>query len=301
MPFLSDTEDFVLAMDMTGYGDGHFTDHDLDMLFDAGIRTLLVMDIDWNKLEPAKGKYDWSSLDAYMERATRHGFKVLVECYHDTIKWGSDHWYVWSVRGIQKNWISPFNREGVEYMFGFYRKMKERYTTPTSLVINSWAMEGEFLLPDCQIRDGAGQYQLPDREIHEMFTWMMVEQTRILGDNPWNDVWLMLHPHHVPDEWLEEIIAKYAGLGYNVNWLLYTWKTWVPIWPFMDMLRDKYHLNMFGGAEWAEGIVDTTSHALVHGLRGLLCGPCHPFLPYKQVEPWMVSEIQKSITMFQGR
>ena len=300
MGFLSDDESVIL-MDMTGYGDGHFIDQDLALLKDSGAKTLWYMNVDWNKLEPSKGRYDWSSLDTYMERASKFGFKVLVNCYHDTIKWGSDHWYIWSARGVQKNWISPWSQDGVEYMFCFYRKMKERYTTSTSLVINSFNTEGEYILPDCQIYSGAAQNIMREKEIHEMFTWMMVEQTRILGDNPWKEVWTMLHPHLVPDDWIDEIVGKYTRLGYNVNWCLFTWKQWVPIWPWMDALKDKYHLNMFGGAEWADGIVDTTSHALVHGLRGLLCDPVHPFLPYKQIEPWMVSNIQQSTRMFQGK
>jgi hypothetical protein len=300
MGFLSDEEN-IIGMDMTGYGDGHFTDHDLEMLHDAGIKTLWYMSVDWNKIEPAKGQYDWSSLDTYMERASKYGFKVLMNCYHDTIKWGSDHWYIWSARGVQKNWISPWSQDGVEYMFNFYRKMKERYTTSTSLVINSFNTEGEYILPDCQIYSGAAQNIVRPQEIHEMFTWMLVEQTRILEANPWNEVWTMLHPHLVPDDWIEEIVSKYTRLGFQVNHLYFTWRGWQPTWAWMSQLRQKYNENVFGGAEWASGILETTPHAISQGLRGLLVGPCHPYTHEDSVKPWMTETITKSIQMFKNR
>lgn len=300
MPFLAEDE-FVIGMDVTGYADGHFTDHDLDLLYQAGIRTLWSIDVDWNAIEPAKKQYNWSGLDSYMEKATRHGFKVILNCYRQPIQWASDHWYIWSMMGVHKDCISPWSREGVDYMLNFYRKMKERYTTPTSLVINSHLINGEWMLPDCQIYSGADQKRMRDQDIHDMFMWMMVEQTRILGDNPWKEAWVMLHPHLVPDEWVEEIVSRYTNLGFKVNHMYYTWAQWVEIWPWMDRLRQKYNENVFGGAEWASGILDTAPKAIGRGLRGLLCGPTHPFTYETEVKPWMVSNIQQAIERFKKR
>lgn len=300
MPFLADDE-FVIGMDITGYGDGHFTNHDLTMLHDAGIRTLWYIDVDWNKLEPARGKYNWADLDAYVENANKHGFKVILSCYRSPIQWADDSWYIWSMVGPHKDCISPWSREGTDYMFNFLRKMKERYTTPYSQVINSHLVNGEWILPDAQIYSGPEQKLVRQNEIHDMFTWMMIEQTRILASNPWREAWTMLHPYLVPDEWVEEISSKYANLGFNVMHMYFTWRQWQPIWPFMDKLKQKYCETVFGGAEWASGIVETTPHAIQHGLRGLLCGPTHPFTKETEVKPWMVENIQKSIQMFKRR
>lgn len=68
MSFLA-PDDYIIGMDTTGYGDGHFTNHDLTLLHEAGIRTLWNIDLDWNKIEPSRNKYDWSYLDCYMDNA----------------------------------------------------------------------------------------------------------------------------------------------------------------------------------------------------------------------------------------
>lgn len=49
---------------------------ELDAVSQTGATWLRVL-IDWNRIEPAKGRYDWSHLDAVVDAALRHNLRVL--------------------------------------------------------------------------------------------------------------------------------------------------------------------------------------------------------------------------------
>ena len=67
-----------------GFGAGATTDYlpigdvdrELDAVSKTGASWLRIL-IDWNRIEPVKGQYDWSRLDDLVERARRHNLNVL--------------------------------------------------------------------------------------------------------------------------------------------------------------------------------------------------------------------------------
>lgn len=53
-------------------------DQDLDMMKDAGIKVIRLAEFSWSTLEPSEGNYDFSWLDAAINKASARGFKLVL-------------------------------------------------------------------------------------------------------------------------------------------------------------------------------------------------------------------------------
>jgi hypothetical protein len=69
----------------------------------------------------------------------------------------------------------------------------------------------------------------------------------------------------------------------------------------MNRWKNQYNEQVFGGAEYAAGVVDSTKAAIEQNIRGLLIGPCHPYTGYRRIEPWMLDKIQEACQLWQEK
>ena len=96
--------------------------------------------------------------------------------------------------------------------------------------------------------------------------------------------------------WIEDILQAYVDNlpGVKINHIYYTWTQWEQYWKQMNSWRQRFNENVFGGAEYAEGLPQTTPRAIANGLRGQILAPCYPGL-HDHIEQWMLDNIQASI------
>ena len=59
----------------------------------------------------------------------------------------------------------------------------------------------------------------------------------------------------------------------------------------MNYWKEKYNEQVFGGAEGAENVVNSTKLAIQNDIRGLYIGPCISMFGHAHVEPWMQANI----------
>jgi hypothetical protein len=99
--------------------------------------------------------------------------------------------------------------------------------------------------------------------------------------------------------WIAEILSHlHKNLPHiQINHIYYTWVQWRQYWNKMNTWKIAFDENVFGGAEYCEGLPTTTPLALQNGLRGLIVAPCYPNI-HDHVEPWMLENIKNSISVF---
>jgi hypothetical protein len=139
----------------------------------------------------------------------------------------------------------------------------------------------------------------------------MMDIQRILVMQPQHEVWLQLHPaianfggiYGNGCKWVPDLIADYASLPEikKINWILWTYIQWFGLYPLINGLKDAYHVDVYGGAEYADGIVTSTDIAMANRIRGLVCGPLHTFTNHDHIEPWMVENIKEAYRKWGGR
>jgi hypothetical protein len=288
----------------------------LRLLSDAGIKTAMMFCTDWNKIEPVKGTYDFSYYDARVDTLHRAGMKVYLQCFTYPPKWLPEDW---KLRGVNTVYDvpSPFNHDAWQYVLEFYEAMRVHFNSAQTVVVNSFLSDGETLFPNepcwydknalsqCQELTG----KLPESHDPQVDAWYKsvlvrayMQIQRILVNNPYQEIWITLHP----------VLAQYYGNGCayiedvlkafraefplaTINQMYCTWIQWAGTHPQMNAWSQAYNTNIFGGAEYAEGVVGTARVAKAQNLRGLLIGPVHPHTGHRMIEPWMTDNIRTAL------
>jgi hypothetical protein len=295
-------------------------EEDIQALSDAGIKTAMMFHTDWNIIEPVKGERDFSYYDQRIELLKRCGMRVMIQCFTYIPNWVPDSWLVRNFHREVHRMISPWNSEALIYALGFYKEMCDRYTSSDVMVINSWLTDGETLFPnepciydDFAIREFNNEYLRPPNAdgieerkfLHAAQIKLICDIQGILRNNQYGDIWLAIHPALAGYrgngcEYLEDMLAN-LNTRYpcaTINQLYCTWRQWSGLYPEMNRLRDTYGTRVFGGAEYAEGVMESTLVAATAGINGLLINPCHPHTGHPRVLPWMLDNIRHAVRMW---
>ena len=326
MPFLTKDEHLIYMSMQLRYEDPliRLPEEDIITLVDAGIRTSIVYQVDWNVIEPVQGQRSWAYYDDLIGMLNRCGMKTIVLAFSWLPDWIPPEWLIMDSYGNTAKMISPWNDEAWSYALGFIQELHDRYTVPgQSMSMNSWLTDGETLFPnDYYIYDQHAQAAFAERynrspemavdalgQREEFLRFaqvkMMYELQSIHIENENREIWYSLHPalegyHGNGCDNIESILQTWraAWPEANINHLYCTWVMWHGYWPKMNAWRAAYGENSFGGAEYAEGVVGTTRAAIDNGLRGLLINPCHPYTGHTRVEDWMLDNIRESLKLW---
>lgn len=330
MTFLKDDE-FFLLMDIATTNDfdplkyplmpntvlPHIPLDDLKKLREVGIQTTLPFRCIRKELETAPGVYNWRYFDDYVNQAFKAGMKtILFTTTHGFPDWLPDDYFVKCDDGVHREALSPWNAEAQEDNNAFNQKLVDRYASKYCLIASSQLSVGETVLlnkPAFYDPAAVKSYQeftesddLPTPGDPRTETWllesyikMLVSQQSLLA-RQCNEIFIMLHPT-IKDmgfygngcNWIDEILYALTRQipGVQVNHIYYTWIQWPMYWPLMNSYRAKYQENIFGGAEYAEGLPTTTPAAIGQGLRGQIIAPCYPGI-HEHIEPWMIENIK---------
>lgn len=296
---------------------------DIKKLVDSGIHTAMMFHTDWNWTEPEKGRLDWSFYDDRVQLLISCGMKVILQSLTFFPDWMPDDWMVRAPNGDVIKMPSMWHPEAWEYVKDYYRAISARFSSDKSMVANSWLTDGETLWPNSlAIFDPYAQalyrqkYQEPmfvgspntEAFIVESQCRMHTElQTILASSNRWNEVWTQLHPALAGyygngcgtiHEILGDLVANVPGV--KINHLYCTWVQWGQLWQKMGQTAQMFGEDMWGGAEYAEGVIVSTDAAKANGLRGLLIGPCHPFSGHVNIEDWMTENIRRALSIWRA-
>ncbi len=332
MGFLNNDE-FFLLMDIAAVGDfnplrydlkptkryNHIPLDDLKKLSDVGVRTTLPFQCIWDEIETAKGVYDWSYFDNYVNNATKAGMKTIL--FTPTAgypSWFPDEYFVWCEDGVHREALSPWNDEAQEVYFDFVDRLTKRYSSRNHcMVVSSQLSVGETVLLNVpafydpaavkSFQQFADTDQMPAKGDNQTEVWLresyiklIIRQQAFLADTQWREIFVMLHPaiadfgfYGNGNNWIEEILfeLKTQLEPVNINHIYYTWIQWSQYWWIMNKWRDQFDEHVFGGAEYAEGLPMTTPAAIQNGLRGQIIAPCYPGI-HDKLESWMVENIR---------
>jgi hypothetical protein len=315
--------------------EGYISEDDLRMLYDCGIRTAYMFDMKWNSIETSKGVYDWHYADDYVERATRLGYKVLIPSSTYIPQWFPDDWYLWDASGKPfdhhdvapdtKHAISPWNSEAREYELRFLELLHHRYLATNVLVINSYTLAGETLLPNelacydphalASFHAMYGNGEMPANDgrtaawLKSTYIALLLAQQSILVDTPSREIFTMLHPQlvefHRPFsngcDWIADILEQYNSIVKPsvINHIYYTYTMWTNKHQLMCEWAATYHEQVWGGAEYCEGLPMTTPQAIKNGNRGQILAPCYPGI-HEKIEPWMINNLKVAAAQWQA-
>lgn len=292
---------------------------DLVSLVGAGVKTAMSFSTNWGMVEPVRGERDWSFYDNRMEELTSAGMKVYLHCLTRFPEWMPKEWVLVDLHKKVFDAPSMWNKEAWDYTLGFIQEIHDRYSSDQIVVVNSWLSDGEVFMPGelaCFDKSAKDQYQklfgrIPERNLPETEAWYkervfgaMNEINKILIQNSHSELWTMLHPaigtYGCCAPWIEQYLASIRVLWPDaiINQLLCTWAQWDCLYPRVKSMSETYRTEVFGGAEYATGIYDNSMKAIANGLRGVLCGPTHPFTKKTRIEPWMLMNMSDSLALW---
>lgn len=306
----------------------HISRSELKMLFDAGIKTTMPFQNIWSETETSPGVYDWTYLDTYVEQANNIGMKtMLFTNTHGFPKWfPEDYFPVDENKIVHREALSPWNQEALSKNLEFIRVVMERYSSKENLVISSQLNCGEtaFLnIPAFYDKHAIKSFQeysksdrIPNKNDPEINHWyyasllsMILDQQMLLAQNQHNEIYTAMHPAIADmkywgngncyiDQFLIELTKNIPQV--KINHFYYTWVQWGTYWKKMSDWGNRFSENIFGGAEYAEGLPKTTPLAIQNGLRGQIMAPCYPTM-HDHVETWMCDNIVASINLFKQK
>jgi hypothetical protein len=327
MSFLADDE-FLLLMDIahineTGVDVDFIDETGLKMLLDSGIKTTMPFQCMWNSIEKKEGVFDWSVLDKYVERTTKVGMKTILFSATHYPQWFPDDWYPKDGLGnIHKEALSPWNKEAQERNNSFSRMVIQRYSSDQCLVVSPQLLCGETMflnvagfygphaIKDFHEKTGLDVPHpgdpITDEWLKNSLLNMLLEQQRIFVENKFREIYTALHIaighfsfYGNGNKWIEDILQLWTSeLKPNkIIHIYYTWIQWGQFWSKINEWKTNFNEDVFGGAEYCEGLPTTTPIAINNGLRGQIVAPCYPG-QHDHVEDWMCNNIRNSISLF---
>jgi len=315
--FLSNRERMIL-MDIAG-DNGRITPDELKALRDAGIETSWLYGADMDA--------PLSVIDDRLNQYRQAGLKCFLPLWHTQSTKYPASWYLQTREGQRVNVLSPWNDEAMAAYNQSLLTMRNAYTADDCQVVSCWITDGETVLIDkpayydpAALASHAreiGGYPLPDLcnrpygadWLKRTYTKLLVEQQRILMDTPWREIWYMLHrmiavfPGSDCDgcDYIDDYLSAFTALQpASINHISYTYFPHGPnYWRMIDRDREKWHINEWVGAEYAEGLRDGNGQrAADQGLRGLFIGPTHPYTHHGGIDGWMLDEIKKAVRLW---
>jgi hypothetical protein len=331
MPFLKDDEFFLhMDIAAAGDYDPlryplmpnkfytHRTLDELKSLREVGVQTTMPFQCIRKEIETSPGVYDWKYLDDYVNQAFKAEMKTILfttTCgYPD---WLPDEYFVKCADGVHREALSPWNDEAMCDDITFTKKIMGRYSSKNCLIANSQLSVGETILLNIpafyddkaiqSFREFTDSEDSPEPNEGRTEAWLLdsyqkllVRQQRVLATNQFKEIFVMLHPA-IADmgfygngcKWIPDILGELRRQipGVTINHIYYTWIQWPQYWPIMNEFRERYKENVFGGAEYTEGLPVTAPIAIENGLRGQIVAPCYPGI-HDHIEPWMLENLR---------
>lgn len=120
---------------------------DLKRIRDAGPKTVMIQ-TNWEMLEPEQGKYQWDYLDTMVRNALQADMKVLLHEYVFGPVWCPKEWYLQSLTHKNDfNQLSIWNKDARHYLDQFLRQVAARYVSDKVNLACSMSIVGESYLP----------------------------------------------------------------------------------------------------------------------------------------------------------
>lgn len=299
MKFIQDDEYILLMEDRYG---GRYGLDDLKRLRDVGIQTIVRYPF-WNEIETHLGEYVWDTIDEYIELTRQADMKCLFALYEGVPDYFPPEWYLKTPDGsiyigvYQERVISPWNLDGWEYNLDFLNKFCNRISTKDVMCFRATMRGAEAMLPQY------GQYRLDGLYWETMRRMLIEEQSIFYASHDSHELWTCFH--HAFDgsgtsgtERARDLYREMAGefpdaKHYCISYTQFRNDVIGEDKNLADM--QELGLNMFGGSEYAEGIIANTDTAIQQGFRGFISAPLHWWSGHKSLEPWMVETIRDSL------
>jgi len=161
-------------------------------------------------------------------------------------------------------------------------------------LIFSGAMGGEFLW-----EDNNSSCPIPLEKLIKF----IIDRQRICA-NQFGEVW-MTHHHMLGNNLITTTAINEALYDafpideyehYRIQYVQFAPTASVELEKFnkkavLSNPRSKY----FVGSEWVEGLKSNYEKAIEHGVYGFLTAPMHIYVPYAQIEDWMLDNIREAI------
>jgi hypothetical protein len=226
------------------------------------------------------------------------------------------------------NTLSLWHAEAQAYSDAFIRKAIKHYSSDDTQLYNAQLTVGETMYHNepAWFEDVALQafkdYSHQDRQpfpndpiteewLRKTYLDTLIRQQQIFQEQGFGELWSSTH----------RLIAYFSGLyGNGCKWIDDMYEAYLSNFPTSQLnviqytyfphgssywqmeLNDMrlYGINIWGGAEYCEGLTPHTPIALAQGLRGLIISPIHPFTGHPQLEPWMVDAISTANGQFKA-
>jgi len=137
----------------------------------------------------------------------------------------------------------------------------------------------------------------------EILTKFMVDRQRVIADKH-GEVWTTFH-HMLGgnlttttaiNEALYDAFPTNKYEHYRVQSIQFAPTATIALEEFnRKAIQSNPRSKYFVGSEWAEGLATNLEKALEHGVYGFLTSPMHNFVPYTQIEDWMLDNIKEAI------
>jgi hypothetical protein len=323
---LMDANEHLILMDYPKADNTLMSVDDLQPLFDAGIRTAQICVMNWHQVETVEGITNWSEVDDRVYTLNRIGYKVLLNCYTEPALYFPPEYYARSQEGPCMQVLSPWNQDAQKASLDFYTRMRNHFNSKTCLVVNANLthgetvyLHGEFWYDPAAIESFHRRWNTEDMPVpnearteewmKETFINLMVSQNKILAVNSGNEIWSMLHPQIAVYnlygngcKFLEDIYNAYEREipGVNMSQIWYTYIQHANQYPNYTRLIQRYNLRAFGGAEYCEGLPQTTQMAVTLGFKGLYIHPLYPAMGRLSIEPWMIENIKNGLKVMEN-
>jgi len=327
MSFMQDDE-YIILMDIAMKTGRMFVLDELKKFFDCGIRTVMWCGPFWDSyLSDDFQTFHPEYIDNYLNKVYKSGMKAIIPLWQKQSTKYTQDYYVRRKEGTVFGMLSPWNPEARRRNNELFVKVRDEYTSDNCIIVNGQAENGERVLlnsaayyDDCAVKhwqqDHSGRPESLTETganwLKKFYTDLLLEQQKLVMEGQHHEIWYML--------------ARYKALKliqnqHGCNWIddyLATWKTLNPVcinhinfnyfnygaswYPVIQKEMDDWGVHEWVGAEYCEGLRSGNGlQAVKNGLRGLILGPCHPFTNHETVEPWMLTEIKKTIKAFEAR
>jgi len=293
----------------------------------AGIQTAQES-LDWNRLEPVRGDYDFSSLDEIIKANRNAGIKTRIRVPgRRGPVWMPDEWMLKKedgssqIRGDQMGWRQPsfWNEEAQEHCDKFLEMLVERY--PDVLFVYGEFQEGEGVLPgapffydkfaiaDYKEKHGSGAH--PNINTQETRDWLqtaaikrIIRAYKVINRHGeiWNFQQLLM------DDWTktcinyaQKDIMRACKKEFPDSNLVLEQDTYFDAThterhrSHVDEIKEEFQCDVIVEALWPQGLPTTTPKAIARGYRGQIVGVSHQHVPENvALEHWMLVNIQNS-------
>ena len=293
---------------------------DRKRLYDVGIRTAHEQP-SWDSIEPAKGEFDWSYLDAMINRNRESGLKSLIQFHGWRLpRWIPDEWKAQRQDGVHEiDVLSMWNKEAQEQSDKSYLAVDAHYKDDLDVefFFGEWqGSEGAYPLTYCYYDWAAledykrtyGASAVPDINTSETLDWYgkrviehFVRRGTLLYPK-FKEVWNC--QQHLMDNWGKgfgnyvqpDILKEFRRLYPDGCIVLLQYTYYDPAHlqdnvEYVDKIRNAYNCETLVEAMYCSGLPTTTPRAIAHGFRGQIVRPAFQN-QVNRLENWHVNNIR---------